>query len=233
MALSDQLKSLLRQAHQFSEDVLKDIDKNAYQLLPQPAFENKIFQYIELKPFGIGIIKLLQEKQFLEDLCCVSVDREPSNEVMGVQFYFEKTELEPQAYRIWVDQYLNMCWYRFVVLKEICQIYCDRRLGKDVKNRKNLVSVVYDLLHKKRDLTFDPQDFEISIDDDNYSEFLAFYMAINIICPEEYRVNIKELVKPILNDSENYNYTLYDIANAYKMPEYIITLFVKLMLKEN
>jgi hypothetical protein len=223
VVLSDALKSLLREAYSYSEEALSEISDKSYDQIPHLAFNGINFPFIELKPFSRNLVLHLRKNNLIEKNSLIRVRRFAGEAVLGTQIYYPPSvkTFGYALYRIYASKALNSCWYRFVVLKEVCQIYCDRKKGTSPRHY-SINSLIYNLLDKFRKLEERPDIFEIDPSDENYTEFLAFYMAINLICPEHHRTNFNDLSNQIVQKTADH--TFYDLAKIYKMPEYIVTL---------
>lgn len=223
-------QGLLLEAYLLAEDVVQQIGASTYEKEIHSAFNNVEFPILNVNVFTTKILELLYEQGRLIKPFTISVSRtKVSNETMGMLLRYDpKNDGEQTHFSIRINDALNLCWSRFVQVKEVCQLYCD--IEKQIDNSKaiSLKGQVYDLLIKQKALDTESDIFSIQPTDENYTEFLSFFMAVNIIFPQSFRADFDSLTT--INASGQHLFKLYDIANVYKMPEYLTKLFRKMLL---
>ena len=226
--VSDALSNLLTESFHLAEHLIAEMQDSFYQMTEHAEFPDMLLPYVDEKNAGKELLRSLTHKglvkKFFLEISAISV----SNHLMGVlRIYLPSSEYPATKFIIQVDKSQRTCWKRFIQLKELCQIYCDHLKGTTSTKDENIDSQIYHLLKQHQTLSKGPDLFSISPGDGNYTEFLSFYMAINLVFPKSYR-DLRPQLSAFEDHSgdKKFRYTPYDIADAIKMPEFIVKFFM-------
>lgn len=132
---------------------------------------------------------------------------------------------------IYINGDLNECWCRFAICKELIQLYVDGDVGKihQFYTPKNIKEQMRDLVRSQRTLTNASE--EIQFDEGFNLEATAFITTVDLIFPIADKNNLFVLGGMI--DSNKYQYTNYDLALSYKMPEFIVKFYRRYIEKQS
>ncbi len=221
--MSKPLQSLLLRAHELAQAITEPNIGTVYDLRIANAPEAEVFPVLNLKKAGMAILNELR----LNEPCRVEVRRGQANGLISMTLFTPAFNVMPAGYSIWVRESLTAEWYRFAVLKELCQIYCDRITG---------TPCVAPLISQEIEATLrgqcaamgDTDTFMLRPGEPGYSSVLAFHMAANMVIPDSHRNTFSELVDGEMSGSPKC--TLYDLALIYEMPEFIIRFFTRQIL---
>jgi len=219
-------KSLLIDARVVAQDFLKNSLKNQFYEEKNTTLNGQVFStsYLDLQKFGQCVLEQLAAQGRIEPPYKIEVITfEFKNETLGLTEY--PKEDGEKKFRISIEKSLNTCWTRLIVIKELCQVYFDYEKKPPFFRINEMDKQISDLVSKHKCLIEKPDIFSLKVTDGNYSEFLAFYMALYLVFPESQYSTFNQLVEMAYD--ETLEPKLYDIAYIYRMPEYIVKLFHK------
>jgi hypothetical protein len=230
LSFSDAFKRLLEHSLSIARDVNSKLTESFYKKNNHSSFHNLIFPFIESDEMEQLLIILQNEKK-LGEYYFTAKPVSIKNGTMGILITYE-----PEApdlittFSVKMDKSRSECWHRFIIMKEMCQLYCDKNYGSNLLNGEAVTDQIYHLISRHIDLKNDPGHFELDATDENYNEFLSFYVAINLAFPQEFWKELKNLCLPLLEESLDCPYKYYDVAEALMMPEFVLRYFVKRLL---
>lgn len=144
----------------------------------------------------------------------------PNDSIYGM-YLFRK---ESNEINIYVNSELNECWTRFSICKELIQIYLDCGVNSD-KDKSYSPS---EIIEQIKEATIDQHSLNST--DKNYEfsegfsgEVLAYIVVTDLFFPLDNKKLIREIGKII--DLPNSNFTHYDLASLFKVPEHIAKFY--------
>ena len=213
--MKQHIQDLWIEGYLLSEQLIKNTQGKFYN-----EIENTFLKFIEVEKLGKVILDYLIEIGKIETGTKIELrtNDQFENDLFGVVDY----DKIGKVLYITTSTKLNVCTTRFVCIKELCQIYIEF-ITTDAPFSKgaSIINQIVDLVEKQSSF-FEPES-EITIQrvDENYNDFLAYFMARNIIIPQSERANFASLWE-LIKDEKNI-LRPYDLAFLYRMPEFEIT----------
>ncbi len=197
-----------------SQDLLKDIGEDFYSY-PVDTVE---LPHIDYESLGKKILDNLISKNKLDKGASIDIrKRKFDNDLHGVIDFNKSTN----KVTITTNDRINFCKTRFTVVKELCQLYCEFVTSdKPFEKGAIIENEITTLVAKQASLLDSSTDVEIISSDSEYTEFLAYFMARNLIIPRSNREYFTYLMDFIKASPEQL--TPFDVANFIKQPEFEI-----------
>ena len=229
MTLSDAFKQLLEHSLSIAKEVNEKLTESFYKANDQLSFSGIDFPFIDTDEMEQLLMVLRQEGKLGEyffEAKPVAV----KDGAMGLLITYEpKAPDDFVKFSVKIDKSRPESWRRFIILKEMCQLYCDKTLGNHLHKGESVKNQIYHLISSYIALKKDPDLFELDPNDENYTEFLSFYLAINLALPQNFWKTLKTLCEPLYSGVPC-SYSYQDIANAFIMPEFILRHFIGRLL---
>lgn len=221
------IQALIARAQDLAQALSHQIGPEIYQFRSFQGFE---VPQLNLEIFEERLIGQLKSLGRIPENTRIYVEPfDFSEEILGIVMYMVKKD----RIDIHTASHLNKCKERLVVCKELCQIYLDKTEGYEPTEsepglfrhiRRQIIDLVE--LHNETAAQFDRLDLLFS--EYNQNEFLSFFMAVNLIFPFGHRADFQTLYERAMNNGNHLK--LYDVAYAYRMPQFALKFFVKRML---
>lgn len=131
---------------------------------------------------------------------------------------------------IYVNSKMNECWKRFTYCKELLQLYIDFSelyKGDDNYSTSDIIKQLTELVETQSQSV--PNDGGVftkaswePFTDEVFTELTAIVMATDLVFDLN---NDSSIIDQLFIFSDNNDIKTYDIAHAYKMPEYIVKFY--------
>jgi hypothetical protein len=148
----------------------------------------------------------------------------PQGDILGACGWVESED----KFRIYYDAELNDCWKRFVICKELMQLYIDAE-GGNPYTQDQIIDQIKELFKARNIVAENNTNYEFS--EGVSPEIQALIMSIDLmVCPEN------RLLFYYLNrfvSLTNNNLESYDLALMLKYPEFVIKLYRKYIEKSS
>ena len=186
---------------------------------------------------NINEIEQFQEEKF-KNLMCAYLEKSLNKPINVCYIDFESDciygALSVDEQDLLIDIYIAInrkksnCWQRFVICKEMVQLYVDMDPDRSSRWQKyktaDIITQIKETNEAQRKLSI---EIDKSYDFKNRSgaDMLASYIAADLFFKKDYKGDLYELEKDL--NKGNANLTYYDIADMFKCPEYITEHYMK------
>jgi len=181
--------------------------------------------YKNLAVFVRDYLRIIKENPNLE--ISIKEFKFPNDSIYGMNLVREGSDVID----IYLNSELNECWSRFVICKELIQLYLDS--GKLVKNEKSyppneIIEQIKEATVAQQYLNKIDKDYKFST---GFSpEALAYIIVTDLFFPLENKRLVKKIGTDVI-DKKKHNFTHYDLASLFKTPEHI-TRFYRAYIEE-
>jgi len=150
----------------------------------------------------------------------------PQGDVIGTCGWIE----EENTFRIYHDQELNDCWARFVICKELMQLYIDAHtIYKYPYSPDDILKQIIELYEARNVVSENIESFEFS--EGVAPELQAFIMAVDLMVSTENKPTYYFLGGFISLTETPIEW--YDLALMLKYPEFVVKLYRKHIEKQS
>lgn len=203
-----------------SYDIVKTSNKTIFSINP---IEKKLsllkLDYKNLALFVRDFLRKILDNENLD--IYINKIKFPTDSIYGMNIFNE----DNNEIHVFVNSELNECWTRFVICKELIQLYLDCGVFSENKSSYTPEQIIEQI----KEATI--SQHSLNSIDDNYEfsmgfevEALAYIVVTDLFFPVDNKLLVQKLGVNLI-DVDTIEFSHYDLAKLFKTPEFITRFY--------